>query len=280
MVFFNYLSLSRTRNIGVSLVILFLFASGCHLLQNRFFDSRPAWQIEQFPVTESWTDQEIRIPLALVSLPADAPQSYTMPFLVEAGNQGRQASGSAWAAGYLALSQHYRIKKKETDYICSPAFIYNQLVNGKDIGLELYETLGFLTESGCAHYRYMPYDEINLLQRPNAQAIHDAVRHASRGFARVDFMDLDQVKAHVYQNTVVMVTLNIAENFLDLDEDTWEYPAGKSAGRQSLGVVGYDNERNAFLIQNSAGPDWGQSGRVWIPYTWFLHLVQKAWILW
>ena len=32
-------------------------------------------------------------------------------------------------------------------------------------------------------------------------------------------------------------------------------------------VIGYDDDRQAFLVQNSWGTQWGKNGRFWLPYS-------------
>lgn len=33
-------------------------------------------------------------------------------------------------------------------------------------------------------------------------------------------------------------------------------------------AIGYDDEKQAVLIQNSRGPTWGGTGTFWMPYSW------------
>lgn len=59
---------------------------------------------------------------------------------------------------------------------------------------------------------------------------------------------------------------------LRITEGWWEVagsvpsPEGAVVGGHALCVVGYDNGRDALLIQNSWGTSWGAQGRAWIPY--------------
>jgi C1A family cysteine protease len=36
-------------------------------------------------------------------------------------------------------------------------------------------------------------------------------------------------------------------------------------------LVGYDDDRKAFRVQNSWGTGWGDQGRVWLAYDTFYH---------
>ena len=40
-------------------------------------------------------------------------------------------------------------------------------------------------------------------------------------------------------------------------------------GGHAVACVGYDDEKQAFLVRNSWGSDWGQGGYFWMPYAYF-----------
>lgn len=265
--------------VAVALVI-FGVAYSCSSFSVDIFEDKKKWKLPLHKISPGWTKEESLIPIALSGLASHHPKKFTLPSLIQVGNQGSQLSGSAWAVGYLALSYHYQNKKSELGYHCSPSFIYNQLVNGKDIGIALVRVLNFIEESGCSDLKYMPYEEKNLLQRPNMQSLEDASRHMIKGFARVDFTDINQVKAHLLQKSVVIATIVISENFVTLDDLEWRYPSGKKVGIQTVGVIGYDDDKRIFMIQNSAGRHWGENGMATLPYLWFLRLTQKAYVIW
>jgi C1A family cysteine protease len=48
---------------------------------------------------------------------------------------------------------------------------------------------------------------------------------------------------------------------------------GKPVGHCML-IIGYDDTRQALLIQNSQGTAWGSSGYVWMAYATFQALAQ------
>ena len=41
-------------------------------------------------------------------------------------------------------------------------------------------------------------------------------------------------------------------------------------------LVGYDDDRRAWLVRNSWGPNWGESGHVWIDYQVMDHYAQPT----
>ncbi len=237
------------------------------------------WELQQYPVRPGWSERDVHVPLAIAGLPDEIPPSFVLPSLPAAGDQGAQASGTAWAVG-TAHTYLQRTKYGKGSYICSPAFVYNMLNQRRNVGVTILESAELLYDRGCPDEKYMPYREHDYVYRPGTGAVQDAGRHTIRGFGRVDFTDLDQVKAHLLQGSVVVVNMRISENFITHKGDVWVRPSGARAGLQTVAVVGYDDRSGVFMIQNSVGGSWGRYGRTNVPYTWFLRLVRTAYVIW
>jgi len=232
----------------------------------------------QFPVRASWTRDEQEIPLLLAGLPDSAPDRFTLPYLPPVGNQGRLPNGTAWAAGYTALSVLLKRQGHE-NYICSPSFPYNMLHKNKK-GVPLLDVLLFIRDKGCPSLDVLPYSDSDLTSGMSRSVRENAARHKPAGFSRVDFTDLDQVRSHLLQGSVVIITMRVTENFLTLKEPLWKIPSGYFTGKHGLAVVGFDHKKRHFILQNSAGRSWGEGGYARIPYSWFLRLCERAYILW
>lgn len=256
--------------------IIILLSSYCGRIRNDIV-GRPL-SIANFPVKNEWREEEKAIPIILAPVPPHLPSEYRIESFPEPGDQGIQASGSAWA-----ISQASSIRKLPDGASpdgCSPAFLYNMLNGGKNEGIELHRGLELFRSNGCSPERLMPYIPNDYSQRPTGEAFAAALNNKIAGFGRVDFRDINQIKGHLIQNSAVLVTLTVFQNFLILSRPLFEAPSGKPAGRHSITVIGYDDARRAFLIQNSAGLAWGERGRCWIPYDWFIRLTSSAFVLW
>lgn len=237
------------------------------------------WIIENIPVQPSWTREDYSIPIIYAGLPANTPEVIALSDLPPVGDQGAQASGTAWALR-SAVSFIYRNKRHQVGFLCSPAFIYNQLNEGKDEGIEISDALQLLQSAGCPREEYMPYKANDTQHRPSGQATMDAQNHRISGYGRVDFTDLSQIKSHLIQGSMIIVTMRIAKNFLNLKEPIWEKPDGEPVGRHTMVVVGYDSRNGYITLMNSAGPSWGAYGLCRMPYQWFIRLTGQAYIIW
>ncbi len=241
---------------------------------NKPADATPA----EVPIRPAWTAEDLAIPMVLAGLPDKMPDVFLIPNLPEVGQQGPQASGTAWAISIAVTA--YRRKLGAGNYQCSPAFIYNQANNGKDQGIEILHGVQLVAHAGCADIRQMPYREFDYQSRPDAKSLTAAGAHAVRGYGRADFTDPTQVRAHLLQGSVVIATMRTTENFVALEDEVWDVPKGQETGRHTVAVVGFDNKRGVFIIENSAGPKWGKKGFAAIPYVWFVRMVGQAYVVW
>lgn len=232
--------------------------------------------LQSFPIEASYTEDEKAVPVLFATTPAEPPAAFQLPALPAPGDQGKQASGAAWAAGYLAHSVF--VRKRQADFVCSPAFVYNSANGGRDQGIPVMAALEVLQQKGCAPIGAMPYNERDFYRRPSGAALEAAQAFRIRGYARVDYPDIEQIRAHLLQGSVIVVTMKVTENFVQLAEPEW-IPAGDFIGIQSLGVIGYDITREQVLLQNSSGSAWGKNGTFIMSLPWFQRLTEKAFVL-
>jgi hypothetical protein len=57
-------------------------------------------------------------------------------------------------------------------------------------------------------------------------------------------------------------------------------PADQPAGGHAYKLVGFDDDRSAFLLQNSWGERWGLLGHAWMPYSYVLIEQNADWEAW
>lgn len=238
------------------------------------------WLVDDIQPRVAWQSEELAVPIMLASIDRDSPPAYISPLAPEAGEQGSQASGVAWAAGYAAASVAFRARSFDDGYLCSPAFIYNRLNGGRNQGIALLDTLNYLKLAGCSDMRFMAYRNDDILTQPGLAALEDGLRRRIRGFARIEIGDPEQVRGHLLQGRLVMALLRVTENFFKLKEPSWDGPVGNHWAEQAVAVIGFEQARRVYLIQNSQGVQWGRDGRAEISYDWFSRLAEKAYVLW
>jgi hypothetical protein len=223
------------------------------------------------------------------------PISYTLvnPDVRDQGQIGSCTSfcgAEAYEIGYYYKNNH------TFPAVVSPAFIYyeervnilhqsistDQGAYMVDIGQSL-QTYGVCPES---LYIYPSSDKSTAYKTPpNAAAISAALGYKVTGNTLINSGDVAAVKNLLLNNIPVMMGLNIYDNaqykyFEGLNTTSYTYNPLTSTGALAKGVrllgghatpiIGYDDNLQVFLVQNSWGTSWGNHGFYYMPYSVFM----------
>ena len=105
------------------------------------------------------------------------------------------------------------------------------------MGLEILEVMEFLKGVGCADRK--DFSTVDAFIRPGQEVIAAAHPHRIEGFARVDLARPTHIMANLLEGRPVIVTLQVSENFLSLDEMEWQKPEGLPVGRHTVALIGF-----------------------------------------
>jgi hypothetical protein len=204
------------------------------------------------------------------------------------GNQGNQQSCVGWAIAYALKSyQEYREEGwslAETGacnpaHVFSPAFIYNQVNNGRDGGCTLPDALDLLHEKGAAPLADMPYTDSDFRRQPSAATTANARRYRIDYWRQVNVSDVMEVKAQLNAGYPVVIGATVDQGFIATRRGTiWKAEKGKRAGGHAMVLVGYDDARHAFKLINSWGRSWGDGGYGWVDYGHFRRVVDEGFV--
>ncbi len=189
------------------------------------------------------------------------------------GNQGRQGSCVGWAVSYLKSYQERLEERWEFSRSTrfSPAWIYNQINDGRDGGSHPLEAMRLIQSSGAATLATMPYDPNDYLTQPGQAAINEA-----RNFLGGDIKIIDSINqykralAHRVPFVLGIPTYPSLDRLRGANA-VYNDLSGANGGGHAVVVVGYDDDRfgGAFRVLNSWGRGWGDRGFFWIPYDTF-----------
>lgn len=79
------------------------------------------------------------------------------------------------------------------------------------------------------------------------------------------FKSINKVKKALLKGPLV-TTMTVYEDFMVYKSGVYKHVAGNSLGGHAVSLVGYDDVKQAFLIRNSWGVEWGDKGFVYISY--------------
>jgi len=240
--------------------------------------------------------QEPQIPNARIQkepkLTATYDFSANMP---PVASQGMLGSCTSWAVVYASRS-YFNHTLKSFNYknsdgqrndatVFSPAYVFNQLNGGQNKGIAIPSALSLLTEQGVCTWQDMPYKDTDFTSQPNAEQKQKASAYKIKDWGRVD-VDVNVFRKFIYYDHPIIIAQRI-DTFFDrlVDKDStgeWivkKYTGESSRGAHAMVIVGYDDNRKAFKIQNSWGPKWGNKGFIWLSYAVVTQVIREAYIM-
>lgn len=224
-------------------------------------------------------------PLTGSALPQSLDLSADMP------PPGKQANQSCvgWAVAYALKSYQERKERQwsllrpdgQVDFrrVFSPAFIYNQINGGIDLGSNFGDAFHVLATQGAAPWSAMPYTG-EPFAPVTAAAREAAAPYRIDTFRKLDHRNVAELKAQLVAGFPVVIGARVYQQLEQLAPGAvWSFAAGPSPGNHAMLVVGYDDAKQAFKIINSWGTEWSSNGYGWISYQLFTQVVNEAYIV-
>src|SRR5258705_4885666 len=216
------------------------------------------------------------------NLPTSLDLSAYMP---EVRDQGPQMSCVAWATCYALKSFEEKKENNATVYF-SPSFVYNQINHGMDKGSLFEDALNLLSQQGASLWDDMPYIQTDYTRQPTEEIKQRAKPYTIRVWRRINAVDTKEVKMHLNTGFPVVIGAQLDEGFRSAKKNAsgefiWDKntSGGKYIGDHAMVVVGFDDNKNAFKVMNSWGPNWGNNGYCWIDYQLFEEKVKEGYIV-
>ncbi|MFI5162820.1 MAG: C1 family peptidase [Sphingobacteriales bacterium] len=248
---------------------------------------------EEYNSLPKYSADAFQSKLGVFSTGAPAVYSLATPAVRD---QGQIGSCTAFC-GSEAYEIGYYYKHGAFPAIVSPAFLYyEERVNilheriTADNGANMVNIDQALTKYGICTEALMPYpggDRTTAYKTPpTAAAISNALGFKIGSYTLINSGDTAAVKTCLRNNIPVMMGFNVYDNtrtyqyFEALNTTSYTYNPLTSTGALASGVsllgghatpiVGYDDTRKAFLVQNSWSASWGNHGFYYMPYTVFM----------
>ncbi len=202
---------------------------------------------------------------------ANTGNGITMLVSPPIGNQGSQASCVGWAVGYAAMSILTYPK-----YYCwsaalrSPAYVYNQIKVLPDCysGSHVKDAANLAIAQGVCSYSLMPYVESNCSTQPNSTQQNDAAQNKSANWVALDANDVDGIKRALDLGFPVVNAYEITSTFNQIWSNGGNWTSNDNGGGQQHAtcIIGYDDSRQMFRVQNQWGTSGGDNGYYWVTY--------------
>ena len=102
----------------------------------------------------------------------------------------------------------------------------------------------------------------------------EAANYKIKNYAQVLLSDFSTAKRMLCNNHAVGIAITLSNGFINAPNDPNFVLNSLNGGALQAGhgitIIGYDDAKNAWLIQNSWGIDWGWGGKTWIDYNYLV----------
>ena len=198
-----------------------------------------------------------------VDLRKDMPEVY---------DQGELGSCTANA---IAAAFEYDTIQNQKDFHPSRLFIYwnERYVEGntdQDSGASIRDGMKCVHKLGVCSEKEWPYDISQYTYKPPRKCFEDATQHKSLQYRRA-CSDLMHLRTYLNEQYPIVFGFSVYESFeSESVAETGLMPLPKSnekvLGGHAVLMVGFDDSKEAFIVRNSWGSEWGDGGYFYMPY--------------
>jgi C1A family cysteine protease len=197
----------------------------------------------------------------------------TMLVSPSVGFQGSQQSCVGWAFGYTAMGiltypKYYCWAAAER----SPSYIYNQIKLDQNCnfgGSVSQVGANLIKEQGVCAYSLMPYVYNDCATQPNLAQPADAAQNKAYDWRALDKNDVNGIKMALDLGFPVVNTFALNSDFNTM----WYYGGGiwntnstQDGQGHATCIIGYDDTKQMFKVQNQWGTSGGDNGYYWVTY--------------
>ena len=214
-------------------------------------------------------------------------------------DQGQIGSCTANA---IAAAIEFDLKKQGMDFMPSRLFIYyNERVMegtvGSDAGAQIRDGIKSVASQGDCPESEWPYDDTpagpdgvfppnaRARMQPPASVYADAVKHKALKYQSVD-QNLMDMKGCLSDGYPFVFGFTVYESFesqavAQTGDVPMPQPNENILGGHAVLAVGFDDDERKFIVRNSWGAAWGDSGYCYMPYAYLLddNLASDFWTI-
>lgn len=208
-----------------------------------------------------------------VALPPYVDLTPQMPAVYDQGQLGSCTGNAISAAIAYARERQLHIG----DFIPSRLFIYwnERDLEGtvdSDAGAEIRDGIKSVVKLGACSENDWPYDISQFTVKPSTHCYAAAQTDLVTKYARVD-QTLDGLRQCLADGFPVVFGFTVYESFESeavAQSGIMPMPGPDESvlGGHAVLMVGYDDDRQTFIVRNSWGPNWGRAGYFLMPYAY------------
>jgi C1A family cysteine protease len=222
-------------------------------------------------------------PKATQALPQSVDLRNKLP---QVWNQGSIGS----CVAHAVAAAHIAAQKKNGKAAVMPSrlalYFQARAVRGwqyQDSGCYITDAMKVTAKLGAANEKLYPYTTSKFTMKPPASVYKDALLRQTVEYQKIDSTKPAVIKAALAEGHPVVFGSTLYENHDKLVDNIMPDPDLTTSviGGHAMTIVGYDDEKQLFLVRNSWGKTWGDNGHHWMSYRYItnLSLTDDVWIL-
>lgn len=184
--------------------------------------------------------------------------------------------GSCTANAIAGAYEFDEMKEKEKNtFTPSRLFIYygERAMEGtisEDAGAEIRDGIKFINQVGVCPESMWPYDITKFAIKPPQNCYNVCSNHKCTSYKKV-VQNLQQLKQCLINGYPFVFGIMVYESFeSDAVAKTGKVPMPQPneqlLGGHAVMCVGFDDNKQVFIVRNSWGPNWGDKGYFYLPY--------------
>jgi C1A family cysteine protease len=151
-----------------------------------------------------------------------------------------------------------------------------------DCGASIRNAIKALASNGTCYEKSWPYQEDAWAKKPDEKCYKEALDYKIVSYYRVE--NMDEALNALAQKLPVAFGAMLFESFSEAEKTaTVDLPAEgeRAIGGHAMLIVGYDQEKEEFIVRNSWGTGWGDQGYCYMPFAYctFGGRVDDFWVV-
>lgn len=184
-------------------------------------------------------------------------------------------TGSCTANALNAAYQFEEMKQGKENFMPSRLFVYynERAIEGtinEDAGAAIRDGIKTLVKDGVCPETMWKYNENKFATKPTQDCYDAALNNQVLKYLSIN-PSIQEIKHCLVEGFPVVFGFNVYESFMSQEVAETGVAQMPSAGEQQNGghaimCVGYDDSKEALIIRNSWGTNWGLNGYFYMPY--------------
>ena len=183
-------------------------------------------------------------------------------------SQGSTRTCTSWSVVYAASSLALRTRGFGSTLTLSPSFAYNQVSRDQwcRAGTKISSMLNLVRDVGALPIDEFVFDGAWCGRLPTSAEAERAKEFRIKGWSAFDATGLEKVKEQLARGVPVIFAMPMTSKMKALHGDAVLEDDDLPGQGHTLIVIGYEDAKKAFLIQNSWGQSWAAKGYGWFGY--------------